>query len=75
MSGIFDVVLANINRNILLNDMPAYLEMMNVGSVLIVSGFYEEDVKQLDEKARSLGLMKTSKKTDNHWCCMTYVKR
>lgn len=75
VSGVFDVVLANINCNILLNDMPAYLEMMNVGSVLIVSGFYEEDVKQLDEKARSLGLMKTSQKTDNHWCCMTYIKR
>lgn len=75
VSGVFDVVLANINRNILLNDMPAYLEIMNAGSVLIISGFYEEDVKLLDEKANSLGLVRTSQKTDNHWCCLTFIKQ
>lgn len=75
VSGVFDVVLANINRNILLNDMPAYLEIMNAGSVLIISGFYEEDVKLLDEKANSLGLVKTSQKADNHWCCLTFIKQ
>ena len=75
VSGVFDVVLANINRNILLNDMPTYLEIMNAGSVLIISGFYEEDVKLLDEKANSLGLVKTSQKTDNHWCCLTFMKQ
>lgn len=75
VSGVFDVVLANINRNILLNDMPTYLEIMNAGSVLIISGFYEEDVKLLDEKANSLGLVKTSRKTDNHWCCLTFIKQ
>lgn len=75
VSGVFDVVLANINRNILLNDMPAYLEIMNAGSVLIISGFYEEDVKLLDEKAKTLGLVKTSQKTDNHWCCLTFIKQ
>lgn len=75
VSGVFDVVLANINRNILLNDMPTYLEIMNAGSVLIISGFYEEDVKLLDEKANSLGLVKTSQKSDNHWCCLTFIKQ
>lgn len=75
VSGVFDVVLANINRNILLNDMPTYLEIMNAGSVLIISGFYEEDVKLLDEKANSLGLVKTNQKTDNHWCCLTFIKQ
>lgn len=75
VSGVFDVVLANINRNILLNDMPTYLEMMNADSVLIISGFYEEDVKLLDEKAKTLGLVKTSQKTDNHWCCLTFNKQ
>lgn len=75
VSGVFDVVLANINRNILLNDMPAYLEIMNAGSILLISGFYEEDVKLLDEKANSLGLVKTSQKSDNHWCCLTFIKQ
>lgn len=75
VSGVFDVVLANINRNILLNDMPTYLEIMNAGSVLVISGFYEEDVKLLDEKAKALGLVKTSQKTDNNWCCLTFIKQ
>lgn len=75
VSGVFDVVLANINRNILLNDMPTYLEIMNAGSILLISGFYEEDVKLLDEKANSLGLVKTSQKSDNHWCCLTFIKQ
>ncbi len=75
VSGVFDVVLANINRNILLNDMPTYLEIMNAGSVLVISGFYEEDVKLLDEKAKTLGLVKTSQKTDNNWCCLTFIKQ
>lgn len=75
VSGVFDVVLANINRNILLNDMPTYLEIMNAGSVLIISGFYEEDVELLDEKANSLGLVKTSQKSDNHWCRLTFIKQ
>lgn len=75
VSGVFDVVLANINRNILLNDMPTYLEIMNAGSVLVISGFYEEDVKLLDEKTKTLGLVKTSQKTDNNWCCLTFIKQ
>ncbi|HNY01797.1 MAG TPA: 50S ribosomal protein L11 methyltransferase, partial [Bacteroidales bacterium] len=40
----FDLVLANINRNVLLNDIPAYAARMNPGAVLLLSGFYEEDL-------------------------------
>ena len=48
----FDVVIANINRNILLQDMPAYAACMKKGSELYISGFYTEDIPVLREKRR-----------------------
>lgn len=68
ISGVFDIVLANINRNILLADMPAFKEVMNIGATLILSGFYTEDVPLLLEKAQELGLEERSRKVDNNWC-------
>ena len=73
ISGVFDVVLANINRNILLNDMPAFKEVMAHGGTLILSGFYEEDVPLLVEKAESLGLSLKEKKEEGEWR-MLYFK-
>ena len=73
ISGVFDVVLANINRNILLNDMPAFREVMAHGGTLILSGFYEEDVPLLVEKAESLGLSLKEKKEEGEWR-MLYFK-
>lgn len=67
ISGVFDVVLANINRNILLNDMPSFREVMAHGGTLILSGFYEEDVPLLVEKAESLGLSLKEKKEEGEW--------
>ena len=67
ISGVFDVVLANINRNILLNDMPSFREVMSHGGTLILSGFYEEDVPLLVEKAESLGLSLKEKKEEGEW--------
>ena len=67
ISGVFDVVLANINRNILLNDMPAFREVMAHGGTLILSGFYEEDIHLLVEKAESLGLSLKEKKEEGEW--------
>ena len=73
ISGVFDVVLANINRNILLNDMPAFKEVMAHGGTLILSGFYEEDVPLLVEEAESLGLSLKEKKEEGEWR-MLYFK-
>ena len=73
ISGVFDVVLANINRNILLNDMSAFKEVMAHGGTLILSGFYEEDVPLLEEKAESLGLSLKEKKEEGEWR-MLYFK-
>lgn len=73
ISGVFDVVLANINRNILLNDMSAFKEVMAHGGTLILSGFYEEDVPLLVEEAKSLGLSLKEKKEEGEWR-MLYFK-
>lgn len=70
ISGVFDIVLANINRNILLQDMHQFRDVMAGNSKLILSGFYEEDVPLLLEKAKELGLEEYGRKTDKNWCCL-----
>lgn len=66
----FDIVLANINRNILLADMPMFVSKMHEGSLLILSGFYSDDCEILIEKAHSIGLKLESKTTDHDWACL-----
>lgn len=70
VSGVFDVVVANINRNILLADMPEYKEVMSSDGILILSGFYTSDVPMLTEKASQFGLHETGRKQEDDWCCL-----
>lgn len=72
VSGVFDVVLANINRNILLADMPRFKEVMTHGSLLIISGFYEEDSMILAEKAGELGMTLRCTNSENNWCMLQF---
>ena len=72
LDGKFDLVLANINRNILLADMPRFVNMMSPGATLILSGFYESDCLLLESKAQQLGLKLTATKTDGDWACMVF---
>lgn len=66
----FDIVLANINRNILLQDMERFVSVMAPDSTLLLSGFYENDCTLLQRKAQSLGLQLAAVKTDGDWACM-----
>ena len=75
VKGKFDVVMANINRNILLNDMPAFVSVMTAGSTLILSGFYSSDVPLLEAKATELGMEIVCTRTDNEWTCLTLNKK
>ncbi len=70
VEGLFDVVMANINRNILLNDMPAFRQKMATGAKLILSGFYTEDIPLLTEKAATLGLSITAQREAHGWACI-----
>ena len=72
VEGIFDVIVANINRNILLADMEHFYNVLAKGGTLVISGFYEEDVPMLLEKAQALGLNEVKRKTDNNWCTIIF---
>lgn len=67
----FDYVVANINRNILLQDMERFLQVMAKDSKLILSGFYTEDIPLLEAKGQELGLTMERQREDNHWACIT----
>ena len=69
----FDVVLANINRNILLQDMERFVSVMAPGATLILSGFYQSDCQMLEEKALTLGLHPTLVTTDDEWACCKMI--
>ena len=73
VDGTFDVVLANINRNILLADLPLFREKMASGARLVLSGFYTADSRLLIEKAATLGLRLLSQKEDHDWACLVFT--
>lgn len=63
----YDVVIANINRNILINDMQIYSESLNDGGELYLSGFYTEDLPIITETCNNLGLAFVENKEKNNW--------
>ena len=69
----FDIIIANINRNILLADMAQYAECMHAGSELYMSGFYVEDIPIIREKAESLGMTFVHHREKNHWAAVKFV--
>lgn len=70
VEGIFDVIVANINRNILIADLCKYHEVLTNGGIIILSGFYEEDAPLILQEAEKYGLYELSRKTDNNWCSL-----
>ena len=66
----FGLVMANINRNILLQDMERFVRVMLPGAILILSGFYRADCPMLEERAHSLGLTLQQTRYDGDWACM-----
>ncbi|MCC5944313.1 MAG: 50S ribosomal protein L11 methyltransferase [Bernardetiaceae bacterium] len=70
ITGHYDLILANINRNVLLDEMEAYCSLMHKASTLVLSGFYAKDVDVLMEKANSLQLNKVKIEQDGDWTCL-----
>lgn len=70
----FDVILANINRNILLMDMKTYATSLNKGGELYLSGFYTEDIPVLETEALKCGLAVQTCAEKNNWAMMKLVK-
>ena len=75
INGTFDIILANINRNILLDQMPTYSRSLTAGGTLCLSGFYKSDVAILTEKAQSLDLQPAGQIAQDEWVSLKFVKR
>jgi len=69
----YDVIIANINRNILLNDMQQYVDCLNENGILFLSGFYEEDIPAIDASCTEKGLKFAKKHQRNNWVSLKYI--
>lgn len=69
-----DVMLANINRNIILGDIDRYASAVKTGGHLFLSGFYLTDAPMIEEAAGKLGFKTASVRELNDWCCVELVK-
>lgn len=71
----FDVVIANINRNILLADLPRYAACMHPGSEIYMSGFYVQDIPAIRERAEGLGMEFVHHREKNNWAAVKLVMK
>jgi ribosomal protein L11 methyltransferase len=70
----YDLIIANINRNILLNDMQTYVDCLNPNGILLLSGFYNEDISFIDASCTEKGLKYDKKFERNNWVSLKYHK-
>ena len=71
--GPFDVIIANINRNILLADMQYYVSRMHMGGEIYFSGFYESDLLMIKAEAERLGLRYISHRVEKEWTAARFA--
>ena len=74
-TGKADLLIANINRNILLNDLHTFCSKLSNKGTLLLSGFYTEDVPIIQKAAQQEGLMLTKKESDENWCMLRFEKQ
>jgi ribosomal protein L11 methyltransferase len=70
----FDLILANIHKNVILNDLPAYEKALNPGGNIFLSGFYQADMPVVKREAESLGLRETGFRERNNWVVYGFAK-
>ena len=69
----YDFIMANINRNVLLRDIPLYVAHLNKGGILVLSGFYMGDLPMISEKCAASGLTFQENLQNNDWVSAKYV--
>ena len=74
-AGKYDIILANINRNILLQDMGTYTRGLLPGGVLVISGFYTQDLHMLTEEASRCGLEYEYHLEKENWVAAKFTKK
>ncbi len=72
--GTYDVLLANIHRNIILQDLPTYCRSLRKGGHMLLSGFYEADVPAIRQAAEALGLVFAGESAREDWACVEFRK-
>ncbi len=70
----YDLIIANINRNILLTDMKIYTDCLCENGTLLLSGFYQEDITIINDEVVKYGLTFQKKIIKNHWAALKYLK-
>ena len=71
----FDVIIANINRNILLNDIPVYATCLNANGFLFLSGFYKEDIPKIQAVCKHCNLSFEAQIFRNDWVALKFKKQ
>ncbi|WP_417588638.1 50S ribosomal protein L11 methyltransferase [Owenweeksia hongkongensis] len=71
----YDIVLANINRNVLMEDMKTYIDTLPTGGYLVISGFFENDFEMLTAKATECGTALVNKIKEDRWMACQYQKQ
>ncbi|WKW47589.1 50S ribosomal protein L11 methyltransferase [Myroides sp. JBRI-B21084] len=71
----YDLVIANINRNILLNDMQAYAGTLKANGIILFSGFYVEDIPAIEAAANQHGMHLQGQLTKNNWASLKFIKK
>jgi ribosomal protein L11 methyltransferase len=70
----FDLILANINKNVLLSDISAYAKCLSPGGILMMSGFFDADVAEIISEADKYGLRHHTTRCDDHWAALKLIK-
>lgn len=71
----YDLIIANINRNILLNDMQAYARTLKTGGIILFSGFYTEDTEAIEQQANKHSLFLQAQLERNNWASLKFIKK
>jgi ribosomal protein L11 methyltransferase len=70
----FDIIFANIHKNVIVNDLPAYHSVLQSGGQIYLSGFYNHDMPDVKARAESLGLIETGFQEKNNWVVYAFRK-
>ena len=72
---LFDIILANITRNVVLTELPLYAAHLKQGGTLVLSGFFEHDLDEIFERTEPAGLIYQSRKNKNNWISPVFIKQ
>jgi ribosomal protein L11 methyltransferase len=74
-SGKYAVLMANINRNVLLDEVPAYAALISPGGILVLGGFYSDDIPLLEKSCNDHGFTRVASYTRNNWSALVFHEK